>query len=160
MRGIHWLSVDSPPQRVSNMEFWCFLCWRLKRAVEQIVNLPVIWDTMTLMWHHCNAEPFTLEQGSNLCPLLYFPRTSIPVRNIGEHIHLKMNDFGTTICHDDILSHFCNETLIIIHDTLKQQLFLDWFMSGTNYDFNGFEYIALCVWNTCWSDNLKWITYQ
>ena len=45
-----------PTQRVSN-EFgrWCCLCWYLQRAVEQMFGLPLIWDAMMLMWHHCNV---------------------------------------------------------------------------------------------------------
>ena len=124
---------------------WCFLCCHPEQAAEQTVNLPVIWDTMMLMWHHCNAEPFTLGQGCNLCPLLYFPWVYIPVTNIQELMHLKMNDFWTKICHGDILIHFWNETVIVIHHTLKQQLIFRLVYSWNKIWFWLFEYTVLYV---------------
>ena len=44
------LSEEDPPG------LWCFLCFRPKQAVEQIVEWVVIWDTMKLMWHHCQDQ--------------------------------------------------------------------------------------------------------
>ena len=38
-------------QRASNWEHCCFLWCILK----QTVKLPVIWDTMTSLWHQCNG---------------------------------------------------------------------------------------------------------
>ena len=31
---------------------WCGACYSLVNAVEQMVKLLVIWDTLKLMWHH------------------------------------------------------------------------------------------------------------
>ena len=111
------------------------LCCHPEQAFEQTVNLPVIWDAMMLMWHHCNAEPFTLGQGCNLCPLEYFSWVYIPVRNIRELMHLEMNEFGQKSTMTIFWSTFENETVIVIHHTLKKQLILDLFIAGTNYDY-------------------------
>ena len=40
-----------PSQRASNAELWYFLCC-YPESVEQIVELPVIWNTMMHIWHH------------------------------------------------------------------------------------------------------------
>ena len=40
--------------RARNGKFWHFLCCWPELGVEQIVDLPVIWDAMMLMWCHCN----------------------------------------------------------------------------------------------------------
>ena len=50
MRGIHrsWLS-----QRDSNAELWC----SPQQIVEETIELPVIWDAITLKWRKCNGCP-------------------------------------------------------------------------------------------------------
>ena len=50
MRGIHcsWLS-----QRASNAELWC----SPQQIVEETMELPVIWDVITLKWRKCNGCP-------------------------------------------------------------------------------------------------------
>ena len=111
------------------------LCCQPEQAVEQAINLPVIWDAMMLMWHHCNAEPFTLGQGCNLCPLLYFPWVYIPVRNIQELMHLKMNEFWIKIYHDDILIHFWKWNCHNNSSYIKTAIVLDLFIAGTNYNY-------------------------
>ena len=40
---------------VSNAALQCFMCCGHEQAVEQIVELAVIWDTVALMWCHCNT---------------------------------------------------------------------------------------------------------
>ena len=35
---------------------WCFLWCQPQLAAEETVDLPVIWDTMMLMWCHCDAN--------------------------------------------------------------------------------------------------------
>ena len=47
--GLRWI----PPHRGSDAELWWCLCWWPKQAVEQNLELLVIWDTMTLMWRRC-----------------------------------------------------------------------------------------------------------
>ena len=50
-------------QKTTNMEFGCFLCSsKPKQGVEWIVAMPVIWDNMMFMWHHCNVQPDTLNK--------------------------------------------------------------------------------------------------
>ena len=41
--------------RARNAGFRLCRCGRLKQAVEQAVELSVIWDTLTLLWCHCNT---------------------------------------------------------------------------------------------------------
>ena len=36
------------------VELWCFLWYYLEQAVEETVNLLMIWDAMILVWHQCN----------------------------------------------------------------------------------------------------------
>ena len=50
-----------PSKRTNNAKLVCFLCCQLEHAAEQAVKSQVIWDTMTLMWHHCVHDiPFLL----------------------------------------------------------------------------------------------------
>ena len=48
-------SSGFPYQRISNMELWCLLCCKPEQTVAQIVELPVIWDAMVLLWRHSNV---------------------------------------------------------------------------------------------------------
>ena len=158
VRGIYQSLVDSPYKRPVMWSFDIFFFVTLNKLLNKLSAcqwFEIPWCSSDIT----NVEPFSLGQVCNLCPLLYFPCASVPVRNIGEHIHLKMNDFWTKIYPDDILSHFQNESLIIIHHALKQQLFLDSFITRTNCNFDGFEFL-LHVWNPGCSGSLKWITYQ
>ena len=43
----------------------CVCWWHERAAVEQRVALPVVWDVMTLLWHHCNVYP--RDHGCNNC---------------------------------------------------------------------------------------------
>ena len=52
--GIHRLPVDSHHKGPSYAELWCFRWCSLKQTGEQTVELPVIWDVLTLMWLCCN----------------------------------------------------------------------------------------------------------
>ena len=52
-------------------QWWFIWCWP-KRAVGNTVELPVIWDTMTLMWHHCNE----LWLAAGLTSMSYTPFTN------------------------------------------------------------------------------------
>ena len=54
MRGIHRLI---PLQKTSYADFWYFLCCKNGKAVEKTINLPMIWDGVTLMLRHCNGTP-------------------------------------------------------------------------------------------------------
>ena len=50
------LCEENPSQRISNAEFWwLFFCYQPENAYDHTVNSLVIWDTMALMWHHCNV---------------------------------------------------------------------------------------------------------
>ena len=42
---------ESNAVATSNDEWWCFPCYQ----IDQTVDSPIIWDAMTLMWHHCNV---------------------------------------------------------------------------------------------------------
>ena len=53
--GICHSSVDFVPKRANNNELYSFLC--LEAWTGCWTNSPValVWDTMTLIWHHCNV---------------------------------------------------------------------------------------------------------
>ena len=55
--GNHWLPVDSPTKGPTIR--WWFLPCLHEQAVEQRVELPVIWDATTLRWCHCNQSSNT-----------------------------------------------------------------------------------------------------
>ena len=42
-----------PSLRTSDVELWCLFCCYHCQAVEQTMELSVILDVITLMWHHC-----------------------------------------------------------------------------------------------------------
>ena len=48
-----------PSQKANNAELWCFLYSQSEQKVEQTVELPVIWDVMTLKSHHRNDHKDT-----------------------------------------------------------------------------------------------------
>ena len=37
-----------------HVDLWCFLWCDPEQIVEQTIDIPVIWDTMTLAWRHTN----------------------------------------------------------------------------------------------------------
>ena len=39
---------------MSNAKLWCFRCCWLELPIGQTVKLPVVWDTITLMWRPCD----------------------------------------------------------------------------------------------------------
>ena len=45
-----------PSQRLSDGEVWHFLICKLGWTVEQTIVLPVISDSMILIWHHCDVN--------------------------------------------------------------------------------------------------------
>ena len=49
LRSLYHVNGEIPSQKDSNAELWCFLSWQPKYAVEQTVELSVIWDAMRLM---------------------------------------------------------------------------------------------------------------
>ena len=53
VRGIHRWPV--PTRRASSAELCFFLWWTPEHTVEQIVELPMIWEAITVMWCHCDA---------------------------------------------------------------------------------------------------------
>ena len=56
VKGTHRPPVDSPNNNTTiNVMLWCFRCFGPKHTVELTVELPVIWDAMTLMSHHRNG---------------------------------------------------------------------------------------------------------
>ena len=42
-----------PSQRATNVQLWCYLWCEHEKTVQQTMELPVIWGTMTLIWRHC-----------------------------------------------------------------------------------------------------------
>ena len=58
VRGIHGSSRRFPSQNANNLELWCFHV-SLKKAVEQSVGFPVIWEAMTPDSLHCNENNLT-----------------------------------------------------------------------------------------------------
>ena len=42
--------------RGSVMGLWIFHWYKTKRAVEHMVEFSVIWDAITLIWHHCDMD--------------------------------------------------------------------------------------------------------
>ena len=58
VRGIdRWPVVTGgfPSQRVIYAVFWLFLWCCLEQATERTINLPLIWDAMSLKWRHYNG---------------------------------------------------------------------------------------------------------
>ena len=55
-----------PSQRANNVELWCFHWCSSEQTVGQTVEVPVIWDVMTLMWSHWNVT------GGNRCVVFYW----------------------------------------------------------------------------------------
>ena len=49
-----------PSKWVSNAPLWCFICCQTELAVEQRVQLLVIWDVTMIMPHYCNGSPQVL----------------------------------------------------------------------------------------------------
>ena len=43
-----------PPQKAINLELSCFILLA-ENTFWTILELPMVWDAITLMWHHCNA---------------------------------------------------------------------------------------------------------
>ena len=58
------LGIQLPIVKASNAKLAYYRCCYSQQAAEQTVELPVIWYTMTLMWHHCN-ETTVLENNWN-----------------------------------------------------------------------------------------------
>ena len=52
VKWVHQRPVDPAHEGDSNADIWCFHCYQPGQFVEQTVELHVIWDAMTLMWHH------------------------------------------------------------------------------------------------------------
>ena len=53
-RGICWSMLETSHKRVGNTKLWSFLCCYPEQVVgKSTVELPVIWDSLTPMWHHC-----------------------------------------------------------------------------------------------------------
>ena len=44
-----------PSQRISIAKLWCFIQCQIALAIEQILK-QLIWDALTLMWHHCKHD--------------------------------------------------------------------------------------------------------
>ena len=55
-----------PSQRASNAELSLFLCWYPGQAVEQTVELQVIWGVTMLMLCHHNAQQYLLNLTDSL----------------------------------------------------------------------------------------------
>ena len=45
-----------PSQTASNVDLWWFHCCYLECAVELTIRLSVIWDSIMLLWCHCNVS--------------------------------------------------------------------------------------------------------
>ena len=60
-RILHMRFIREIQQRgiaILYVELLCFLCYS-EHGAEQAGGLPMFWDAVTLMWHHCNAiTPF------------------------------------------------------------------------------------------------------
>ena len=50
----YWPFVWGIHQSPVMNSFWWFLFHQLEQAVEQTIDLSMIWDTMTLLWRHYN----------------------------------------------------------------------------------------------------------
>ena len=55
-RPWHWPFVGWTGHPHKWLVMWNSVLFCVSRFVEQIVEFPIIWDTMTLMWHHCNDK--------------------------------------------------------------------------------------------------------
>ena len=49
-----------PSQKVNHVEIWCYICGWSESAIEQTVELSVIWYAIKLSWRHCNADMFMM----------------------------------------------------------------------------------------------------
>ena len=56
VREIHQSLVESPHKRGSYTDLWIFLSCKLNQAVEQTAKYRIMWNTITLIWHHCNEK--------------------------------------------------------------------------------------------------------
>ena len=52
--GNQYIMGGFTSQRASNVDLRCFLCHELEQAIKQIMDLLVIWETVTLMWCYNN----------------------------------------------------------------------------------------------------------
>ena len=68
----HTSLVTGGSIKTYNAELWCFPCW------ASAVELTMTWDTMTLMWRHCNVIN---SSHSHVC---------IAARNCGHHRYFKI----------------------------------------------------------------------
>ena len=62
--GHQWFS----PKAANNAELWNFFLSWAWQAVKQTVEVPVVWNSMTLMWQHYHDE-FVILQGWGLLKL-------------------------------------------------------------------------------------------
>ena len=77
VRGIHqsrWI----PLTKASNAEFWCFLWSAPEQTVEQIIETPVIWDTVApiMMSQLCKRSLLIMEISHNA--VLFYNGNSCP----------------------------------------------------------------------------------
>ena len=71
-----------PLQMACNVELGRFLYCLMKQSVEQTVKLPVIWETVTLMWYHCDIITATPS-----------PHSKIGKKMVYEHISATSINF-------------------------------------------------------------------
>ena len=70
----HWTPLDSSPQMDSNAELLMISLLLVYTTVEKIVGSLVTWDTMMLMWRHCNVYGYqTLNKLENIKAPHYCP---------------------------------------------------------------------------------------
>ena len=60
VRRIHRTSVGSKSLVIQPLIFFnLFFLWLPEQVVEQTIELPVFWDTVTSTWRHCNVNDKT-----------------------------------------------------------------------------------------------------
>ena len=70
--------------RVNDAGHWCFNCFPPEKAIEQIVELPVIWDAMMLMWGKYN---YCLNIMNTCIMLLVIPLNSQLLHKMKNHLN-------------------------------------------------------------------------
>ena len=72
------ISSGFPSQRARNAERWCLIGCYPEQVMEENVELPVLWDPITLMWRHCVFWPSAL--GANTSAAIRMGWLSVWVR--------------------------------------------------------------------------------
>ena len=152
VRGIHRLPVVSHHKGPSYAEFWCFRWCSLKQTVEQTVELPVIWDVLTLMWLYfnrwlwfypkCNIQHGSVDMFSPLHPI---------ARPRGRHIECPIFRSMFYLCGDQYMMTSSNGIISTLLAICAGK-------SPVNFPHKGqwreaLMFSLICAWMNAWVNN-------